>query len=239
LTLTHETRRSLRAVEWLNFFLVDVQTGLGPFLAAYLAASAWNPAKVGYALTFGGLVTVAIRTPAGAVVDATRRLWRAPAARSADRHNCLCSPTLDRGRRAIPRAKLGRHHPRHGRSENLRQAVRTKSGIQLRRKRLYRPPHRRRQLQVRIPPHLCGSHWQFPPSFRSPLFDANQIDYAKSRGGAVDGTAQKVEGLSSLLKDRVLLLFLITAFLFHLANAANAAEIVITTWVTMMQADIG
>jgi hypothetical protein len=31
------------------FFLADVQTGLGPFLAAYLAANNWNPARVGYA----------------------------------------------------------------------------------------------------------------------------------------------------------------------------------------------
>jgi MFS family permease len=63
----------LRALEWLNFFLADVQTGLGPFLAAYLAASGWNPGRVGYVLTFGGLVTVAMQTPAGAVVDAMRR----------------------------------------------------------------------------------------------------------------------------------------------------------------------
>jgi MFS family permease len=66
---TRDLARSLRAVEWLNFFLADVQTGLGPFLAAYLAANGWNPARVGYALTFGGLVTVAMQTPAGAVVD--------------------------------------------------------------------------------------------------------------------------------------------------------------------------
>jgi hypothetical protein len=47
----------------LNFFLADVQTGLGPFLAAYLASSGWNPGRVGYALTFGGLVSVAMQTP--------------------------------------------------------------------------------------------------------------------------------------------------------------------------------
>lgn len=63
----------LRAVEWANFFLADVQTGLGPFLAAYLAASGWNPGTIGYALTFGGLITVAMQTPAGAVVDAVHR----------------------------------------------------------------------------------------------------------------------------------------------------------------------
>lgn len=67
------TNRSLRALEWLNFFLADVQTGLGPFLAAYLASSGWSPSRVGYAMTFGGLVTVAVQTPAGAVVDAAHR----------------------------------------------------------------------------------------------------------------------------------------------------------------------
>ena len=35
------TRKTLhlRALEWLNFFIADVQTGMGPFLAAYLASS--------------------------------------------------------------------------------------------------------------------------------------------------------------------------------------------------------
>jgi hypothetical protein len=69
-TLPASGQTRQRPVEWLNFFLADVQTGLGPFLAAYLAANGWNPASVGYALTFGGLVTVAVQTPAGAVVDA-------------------------------------------------------------------------------------------------------------------------------------------------------------------------
>src|SRR6202012_3532814 len=72
-SLSHNQSRSLRAIQWLNFFLADVQTRLGPFLAAYLASSGWNPARVGFALTFGGLVTVAAQTPAGAVVDAIHR----------------------------------------------------------------------------------------------------------------------------------------------------------------------
>ena len=68
-----DKRWNLRALEAMNFFLADVQTGLGPFLAAYLASSGWNPARVGYALTFGGLVGVALQTPAGAVIDSARR----------------------------------------------------------------------------------------------------------------------------------------------------------------------
>jgi hypothetical protein len=31
--------RTLRGLDWLNFFLADVQTGVGPFLAIYLAGS--------------------------------------------------------------------------------------------------------------------------------------------------------------------------------------------------------
>ncbi len=65
--------RSLRSLGWLNFFLADVQTGLGPFLAAYLASNGWHPDRVGFALTFGGLVTVALQTPAGAAIDAVHR----------------------------------------------------------------------------------------------------------------------------------------------------------------------
>jgi len=70
---TAKVQSSLQWVEWLNFFLANVQTVAGPFLAAYLAASGWNPGRVGYVLTFGGMITVLLQTPAGAVVDAVRR----------------------------------------------------------------------------------------------------------------------------------------------------------------------
>src|SRR6266849_6498736 len=40
---------------------------------AFLGSSGWNPGRVGYALTFGGLVAVAMQTPAGAVIDAVHR----------------------------------------------------------------------------------------------------------------------------------------------------------------------
>jgi hypothetical protein len=64
---------TLKALEWLNFFIADVQNGLGPFLAAYLSATGWNPGRVGYALTFQGLVTVGAQTPAGDVIDSAHR----------------------------------------------------------------------------------------------------------------------------------------------------------------------
>lgn len=69
---SNSKKRSVRALEASNFFLADVQTGLGPFLAAYLAASGWNPGRVGEALTVAGVVTVLVQTPAGAIVDSVR-----------------------------------------------------------------------------------------------------------------------------------------------------------------------
>lgn len=53
----------------MNFFLADVQTGVGPFLAIYLAGYGWNEQRVGIALTVGGIAGILAQTPAGAFVD--------------------------------------------------------------------------------------------------------------------------------------------------------------------------
>ena len=64
--------RTLRGLDWLNFFLADVQTGVGPFLAIYLASYKWNEQSVGLALTVGGIAGILTQTPAGALVDRLR-----------------------------------------------------------------------------------------------------------------------------------------------------------------------
>jgi hypothetical protein len=50
--------RTLRGLDWLNFFLADVQTGVGPFLAIYLAGYGWNEQRVGIALSGGGIAGI-------------------------------------------------------------------------------------------------------------------------------------------------------------------------------------
>jgi uncharacterized protein (DUF486 family) len=50
--------RHLRGLDWLNFFLADVQTGVGPFLAVYLAGYRWNEESVGIALMAGGIAGI-------------------------------------------------------------------------------------------------------------------------------------------------------------------------------------
>ena len=72
-SVSQASPRSLRALDWLNFFLADIQTGVGPFVAAALASRKWNPEQIGAVLTAGGFVSILLQTPAGAAVDAVRR----------------------------------------------------------------------------------------------------------------------------------------------------------------------
>jgi len=62
-------RRTLRGLDWLNFFIADVQTGVGPFLAIYLAGNGWDEQRVGIALTTSSLAGIFAQTPAGALID--------------------------------------------------------------------------------------------------------------------------------------------------------------------------
>jgi MFS family permease len=68
------SRRSLRALDLLAFFLADVKGGVGPFLAVYLQATLhWDSASIGMALAAASLTGVIAQTPAGALVDRLRQ----------------------------------------------------------------------------------------------------------------------------------------------------------------------
>jgi len=58
-----------RALDWLNFFVADVQTGFGPFIAVYLTGNKWTQGQIGVALSVGSAVTMLAQVPAGALVD--------------------------------------------------------------------------------------------------------------------------------------------------------------------------
>src|SRR5262249_27891813 len=63
---------SARGLDWFTFFLADIQTGFGPFVAIYLTAHQWAQFDIGLVLTAGGLVALAAQMPGGALVDAVR-----------------------------------------------------------------------------------------------------------------------------------------------------------------------
>ena len=68
------SRQSRQGLDWMNFFLADVQTAFGAFVAFYLADLGWSKGQVGLALTVGTLAVVISQIPGGALVDALR--WK-------------------------------------------------------------------------------------------------------------------------------------------------------------------
>ena len=66
------SRQSLRGLDWFIFFLADVQTGFGPFIAVYLTTQKWTQVSIGFVLSIGGLVALVGQMPGGAIVDAAR-----------------------------------------------------------------------------------------------------------------------------------------------------------------------
>jgi MFS family permease len=61
-----------RALDLVNFFVADVQTGFGPFVAVYLTSSKWTQVEIGFALTLGTVTSLISQLPAGILVDTVR-----------------------------------------------------------------------------------------------------------------------------------------------------------------------
>jgi MFS family permease len=68
----HPSRNSLRGLDWFIFFVADVQTGFGPFIAIYLTSQKWTQVDIGFVLSASGLIALLGQTPGGALVDAAR-----------------------------------------------------------------------------------------------------------------------------------------------------------------------
>ncbi|WP_346656048.1 MFS transporter [Bradyrhizobium sp. dw_78] len=66
------SRQSLRGLDWFIFFLADVQTGFGPFVAVYLTTEKWTQGQIGLVLSIGGIIGLIGQMPGGAIVDAVR-----------------------------------------------------------------------------------------------------------------------------------------------------------------------
>jgi len=60
-----------RALHGLNFFMADMQAGMGPFLGVFLLAHGWQAGGIGSVMTLGGVAGMLMTAPAGAWVDAS------------------------------------------------------------------------------------------------------------------------------------------------------------------------
>lgn len=65
--------RDLTALQAVNFFMADVEAGMGPFLGVLLASRGWSTGSIGAVITLGAIVGMSVVGPAGALVDGTVR----------------------------------------------------------------------------------------------------------------------------------------------------------------------
>jgi MFS family permease len=63
------SKQSLRGLDWFAFFLADIQTGWGPFVAGYLTSIGWTQLDIGLVLTVGTIAALVMQIPIGALVD--------------------------------------------------------------------------------------------------------------------------------------------------------------------------
>lgn len=64
--------RPNRALDWFVFFVADIQTGFGPFVAVFLTSQKWTQVDIGLVLTVSGIVSLVGQIPLGAVVDSVK-----------------------------------------------------------------------------------------------------------------------------------------------------------------------
>ncbi len=237
-----EKKRSLRSLEATNFFLADVQTGLGPFLAASLAGAGWQPGKVGIALTVGGIVTVLLQTPAGAVVDRVHSkrmilvlasvvlavgamlLWVSAAPLAVYTAQVLTGssgPFLAPTLAAVTMGLVGDRlfDRQFGSNQSFNAAGNIASA-----------------LLVALVSRFIGGRAMFltaaaltiPTILCVLLIRQDDIDFDLARGKGEEHNAAKEKDdslITTLRGDRVLFTFLACAFLFHLANAAMLPQL--------------
>jgi MFS family permease len=66
-------RRATRPLEALNFFMADMQAGIGPFLGVFLQQRGWSAGPIGSVMTAGGVAGMVMTVPAGAFIDHTEK----------------------------------------------------------------------------------------------------------------------------------------------------------------------
>jgi MFS family permease len=228
------SKPSLRALDWLNFFLADVQTGVGPFLAIYLASYAWDEERIGLALSVGGIAGIIAQTPAGALVDQVHKkrtiiavgvsglslgallIAFLPTFWSVMSAQILIGATSSIFIPAICAISLGivghqMFDARQGRNQSFNSAGNVFAAVSM---GLLGYFVSNRSIFFFVV--LCT----LPTLLALSKIRADEIDYERARGARKSDDEGKPAKAAALLRDRPLLIFLICAVMFHFANAA-------------------
>ncbi len=238
-----------RTLDALNFFLADVRDGLGPYLAIYLIAvrgpaHGWNEATVGAILTTAGIVGLISQTPAGSLIDRAKNKPRivmiaallvtlssislpivsgftavAVTQSIAAIAGAVFAPAISAITLGLVGPKL--FAKRVGRNEAFNHAGNAVSAA------------------------LAGVlAWKFGPVvvfwlmggltvasiISASRLKNDDIDNAVARGldcepDEADDDCEQPSGWKALLENKPLMIFALTAFLFHLANAAMLTSV--------------
>ncbi len=68
-----DRKRARGALQALNFFMADMQAGIGPFLGVFLQQRGWQSGPIGTVMTAGGVAGMLFTAPAGAFIDHTTK----------------------------------------------------------------------------------------------------------------------------------------------------------------------
>lgn len=239
------SRRSLNSLDALNFLLADVVGGIGPYLAIYLkSALRWDAGSIGMAMATASVCAVIAQTPAGALLDKTlhKRSVLATAAVAIALGALLlvvnpcfacvitaqavigaASAFVPPAVAAISMGLVGPHHfdQRVGRNEAFNHsgnvAAAALSGV------------------VSKTFSIIGIFYVVALlGFSSALtlfgIAPQEIDHKAARGAGSDERGDGVQhsepdGLWHTMSDRRILVFAVSAILFHFANAAMLPQV--------------
>jgi len=231
---TPASAQSRLGLDWMNFFLADVQTGFGTFVAFYLARLDWTERSVGLVLTVGGLAGVVSQIPGGALADAVP--WK---------RGLIAIGIAAIGAAALILA-LAPSYPlvmlasllQGGTSGLITPAIGAislglvgRSAMAMRTGRNYRYAAGGHAATAALM-GLVGAYFAMgaifvaaavlciPALIALALIRPNEIDYARARNAATGVSAPQVIRAVDLLKNQRLVLFTAALMLFQLADAS-------------------
>jgi len=230
----HPSDRSQRALDWLNFFVADVETGFGPFISVYLAANGWGQGEIGLMLTAGSVCGIASQLPGGAIVDGVRSKRAVVAAALvliaagglilflshafwlvllAQVVHGLTAGLITPAKAAIGLGlvghkglsrRLGRNHRYDSFGNGGTAAIMGVLGHYVAKRASF----------------LFAAVLCLPAMWALRRIDPSEIDYARARAAAPDADPHKPARYRDLLKNRQLLIFAGALILFQIANAS-------------------
>jgi MFS family permease len=231
---TPASKRSRFGLDWMNFFMADVETGFGTFVAFYLAGLGWSKGSVGLALGAGQIAAVIGQIPGGALADGVS--WKRglaaigilmvcgsalifaisplfPLVFTAEILHGLASGLIGPSIAAISLGLVGR------------KAMSSRTG------RNYRFDAAGNALTAGAM-GLIGSYFStriiffaasalcLPALLALSQIRPTEIDYRRARNAALGNGATKLQSIFDIVKSRNLLLFTLCLILFQFADAS-------------------